>query len=322
MSTHSRQHMMRILPGGGGEDQVRLRVDLREHVHAHPLARDEAMSFSRIHLKRPPNANALAREALRQLPFHLSLRRPASHVRRLPKITAGNEDNFFDRSDCLRGHNVNFSLGIPALPQIDIAFCERPDLTPVERSLLSARIRESNQSRLVEQQTVMDDLMPMNNMTRLPAHGNLSKVRTALAVSLTLLACTLPLKAAPTDWRKLLEQELPLLGHRNWIVIVDSAYPLQSSPGVETIETGASQDEVVRTVLADLSKSKHVAPDVYMDAELPFVPEQGAPGVTVYRAQLPSMLGSLPVQSLPHEQLIKMLPTRGRHSTSWSSRQP
>ncbi len=135
--------------------------------------------------------------------------------------------------------------------------------------------------------------MPMNNMTRLPAHGNLSKVRTALAVSLTLLACTLPLKAAPTDWRKLLEQELPLLGHRNWIVIVDSAYPLQSSPGVETIETGASQDEVVRTVLADLSKSKHVAPDVYMDAELPFVPEQGAPGVTVYRAQLPSMLGSL-----------------------------
>jgi hypothetical protein len=77
------------------------------------------------------------------------------------------------------------------------------------------------------------------------------------------------------------------------------------------VETGASQDEVVRTVLADLAKSKHVAPDVYMDAELPFVPEQGAPGVTAYRAQLPSMLGSLQVESLPHEQLIKMLGDAG-----------
>jgi hypothetical protein len=153
--------------------------------------------------------------------------------------------------------------------------------------------------------------MRMNNMTRLPARGNFSKVRTAMAVCLTLLACTSPLWAAPTDWRKVLEQELPLLGHRNWIVIVDSAYPLQSSPGVETIETGASQDEVVRTVLGDLSRSKHVVPDVYMDAELPFVPEQGAPGVTAYRTQLPSMLGSLPVQSLPHEQLIKMLADAG-----------
>jgi hypothetical protein len=119
------------------------------------------------------------------------------------------------------------------------------------------------------------------------------------------------MKAASTDWRQLVEQELPLLGHRNWIVIVDSAYPLQSSPGVETVETGASEGEVVRTVLGDLSKSKHVAPDVYMDAELPFVPEQGAPGVTAYRAQLPSMLGSLPVESLPHEQLIKMLGDAG-----------
>jgi hypothetical protein len=119
------------------------------------------------------------------------------------------------------------------------------------------------------------------------------------------------MKAAPTDWRQILEQELPLLGHRNWIVIVDSAYPLQSSPGVETVETGASEEEVVRTVLGDLSRSKHVAPDVYMDAELPFVPEQGAPGVTAYRAQIPSMIGSLPVQSLPHEQLIKMLADAG-----------
>ena len=135
--------------------------------------------------------------------------------------------------------------------------------------------------------------------------------RSASTFCLALLLCAPPLKAGPTDWRNLLEQELPLLGHRNWIVIVDSAYPLQTSPGVETVDTGASQDEVMRTVLADLSRAKHVAPEVYMDAELPFVPERAAPGVTAYRAQVPSMIGSLPVQSLPHEQLIKMLADAG-----------
>ncbi len=59
-----------------------------------------------------------------------------------------------------------------------------------------------------------------------------------------------------------LRQEIPLLGHRNWIMIVDSAYPLQVSPGVETIETNADQLEVTREVLAALDHSIHVTPNV------------------------------------------------------------
>jgi L-fucose mutarotase/ribose pyranase (RbsD/FucU family) len=117
--------------------------------------------------------------------------------------------------------------------------------------------------------------------------------------------------ASPDTWRTTLKQELPLLGHRNWIVVVDSAYPLQVSPGVETLETNASQEEVVRTVLQELSLAKHVTPVVYMDAELPFIPEQSAPGVTNYRAQIHTALGSLPVHSVPHEQLIKTLGDAG-----------
>jgi L-fucose mutarotase/ribose pyranase (RbsD/FucU family) len=135
--------------------------------------------------------------------------------------------------------------------------------------------------------------------------------RSFLALGLSLLVSTPLLQAAPDDWRALLNHELPLLGHRNWIVVVDSAYPLQTSPGVETVETGASQDEVVRAVLNDLSLTKHVAPVVYMDAELPFVSEKNAPGVTQYRTQLQSMLHSLQVHSLPHEQIIKMLGETG-----------
>ncbi|MCU1252110.1 MAG: hypothetical protein JWQ49_5139 [Edaphobacter sp.] len=160
---------------------------------------------------------------------------------------------------------------------------------------------------------VVADVISIGNLQSRSIRSTLlgRRSRSFLALGLSLLVSTPLLQAAPDDWRALLNHELPLLGHRNWIVIVDSAYPLQTSPGIETVETGASQDEVVRAVLNDLSLTKHVAPVVYMDAELPFVPEKNAPGVTQYRTQLQSMLRSLPVHSVPHEQIIKMLGETG-----------
>ncbi len=52
----------------------------------------------------------------------------------------------------------------------------------------------------------------------------------------------------PTGKRQL-NSLLPLFGHRNWIVVADSAYPAQSKPGIETIVSGAGQVEVARRVL-------------------------------------------------------------------------
>ena len=105
---------------------------------------------------------------------------------------------------------------------------------------------------------------------------------------------------------------LPLLGHRNWILIVDSAYPLQASAGVETLETNADQIEVIRTVLEALDYSIHVRPIVYMDAELAFVPEEDAPGVTAYRKALKGILAGHLIQSLPHEQIIGKIHESGK----------
>jgi hypothetical protein len=118
----------------------------------------------------------------------------------------------------------------------------------------------------------------------------------------------MPMNAAnPTSWQTKVQQELPLLGHRNWIVIVDSAYPLQTSPGIETVDTGADQLTVVREVLHSIADSRHVRPIVFMDAELPFLSEREAPGVTKYRSEITSVLGNLPVQSVLHEQLIQKM---------------
>ena len=54
-----------------------------------------------------------------------------------------------------------------------------------------------------------------------------------------------------SDWKRELKALLPLYGHRNWIVVADSAYPAQSCPGIETIVSGAGLIEVARKVSTD-----------------------------------------------------------------------
>lgn len=128
------------------------------------------------------------------------------------------------------------------------------------------------------------------------------------ALAVVVAACGSARGQKPVDgsasWRTTLQQELPLLGHRNWILVVDSAYPEQNSTGIETLETGAPQDEVLRTVLEAIGHSIHVRPVVFMDAELPYIPEADAPGVSRYRAELQALLGNRPVTRLPHEELL------------------
>lgn len=118
--------------------------------------------------------------------------------------------------------------------------------------------------------------------------------------------------SAPSGWKARVDKSMPLLGHRNWILIVDSAYPLQASPGVETIETDAGQIEVVQYVLGAIGNSIHVRPVISMDAELPFVPDVDVPGAAAYRARIAEVLKGFAVESLPHEKIIANIDEAGR----------
>ena len=122
----------------------------------------------------------------------------------------------------------------------------------------------------------------------------------ALALQTTLLS-------AQSDWKSQVAETIPLLGHRNWILIVDSAYPLQSSPGVETIETNASHLDVLRYVLGTVNNSIHVRPLIFMDKELPFVPDDDAPGASAYRDQIQKLLADYTIESILHERLISQI---------------
>ena len=114
-------------------------------------------------------------------------------------------------------------------------------------------------------------------------------------------------KKIPPQWEEELLDCIPRYGHRNWIVVADSAYPLQSSAGIRTFVCHDSQFAVLRSVLAAIGKHQHLKPVVHTDAELQFVDEQDAPGVSAYRKQLAATLGEFNVQVLPHEQIIAKL---------------
>jgi hypothetical protein len=108
-------------------------------------------------------------------------------------------------------------------------------------------------------------------------------------------------------WIDILKDRLPVYGHRNWIVVADSAYPDQSRDGIETVVAHENQLSVLKTVLGLIGESKHVRPIIYTDKELPLVDESDAPGISDYRDQLASILNGQTVNALPHEQIIAKL---------------
>jgi len=132
---------------------------------------------------------------------------------------------------------------------------------------------------------------------------------TAAAVMAALLTgCS---TVCPTEgalsWQKQLEQAVPVYGHRNWIVVADSAYPSQSNPAITTIYTGSTQTEVLAYVLRIIEEAPHIQAVVMTDAELAAVKEEAAPGIEAYRKELEALLEGKQVSAEPHEDIIRKL---------------
>jgi hypothetical protein len=188
--------------------------------------------------------------------------------------------------------NTHHSLMKPSrrefLPQLSFATLLSPVAAP--------RLRAATASAFLEWQR------PLNNIMKTK--------RLLLLVFLAMMTATAAFAGA--DWQAKLKKELPLLGHRNWIVVADSAYPLQTAPGIETIYAEADQLEVVKGVLVELAKARHVKPTIYTDAEMKFVAETNAPGITAYRDGLGKILAGQPVQVALHEAIISQLDEAGK----------
>lgn len=139
------------------------------------------------------------------------------------------------------------------------------------------------------------------------------KMKNVLALAV-LAVCGILVAGAGAEqmWKRKVREALPLLGHRNWIVIADAAYPWQTAPGIETIATEDDQLAVVAEVLSALATTTHVKPTIYLDKELDFVAEADAPGITQYRDTLKKQLEGRVVKTEPHEEIIKKLDAAGQ----------
>ena len=110
-----------------------------------------------------------------------------------------------------------------------------------------------------------------------------------------------------STWPNLLKDRLQLFGHRNWLAVVDSAYPAQSRIGLETIVADEEQIAVLAKAFEIFDEYKHIRPTIYTDTELKFVSEEDAPGISSYRKQLSDLLSGHDVRDLLHEQIMSRL---------------
>lgn len=138
-------------------------------------------------------------------------------------------------------------------------------------------------------------------------------------ISSVLLSCLMFLACQPQqnsqseennemkDWKEQLSAKLPLLGHRNWVVVTDMAYPLQTNPGITTLMADDDFEQVISAVAGMLDSAPHVFPHIYLDSEQHALSEELAPGWDEYRKQVDAALPAQKVQYVDHEQLIRRL---------------
>ena len=113
-------------------------------------------------------------------------------------------------------------------------------------------------------------------------------------------------------WAAKLASLIPAVGHRNWIVVADSAFPLQISPGIETIVTNEDHFAVLDKVLKAVDATRHVRPKIWLDKELAFVAEDLAPGADAARRRLAEALQGRTAAPALHGDLIARLDAAGR----------
>lgn len=130
-----------------------------------------------------------------------------------------------------------------------------------------------------------------------------------LMVTVILIGCatepTPAQKQETSDWQQTFDEQLQLNGHRNWILVVDKAFPQQ--PGMKIINTNQKLLPVLEKVLAKIKSSTHVKPIIYNDAELQYITDSLAPGASQYKADLQKVLANFTTNPLLHDSVfVKM----------------
>ncbi|MBW8326138.1 MAG: hypothetical protein K0M50_15335 [Prolixibacteraceae bacterium] len=106
------------------------------------------------------------------------------------------------------------------------------------------------------------------------------------------------------NWKTVVAEELPLLGHRNWILVVDKAFPAQNAPGIHVVNTGEELLPVLKYALEQISQSTHVKPIVYTDKELSFITPELESGIEPFKKSLQDVLQGADTQTILHDSVF------------------
>jgi hypothetical protein len=106
------------------------------------------------------------------------------------------------------------------------------------------------------------------------------------------------------EWQSALKEMLPLLGHRNWILVVDKAFPAQNADGITTIYTDADLLEVLTFTLGQIDSSTHVRPVIYSDRELQHITPDQVADIEAFRGSLAAALGGVTPRAILHDSVF------------------
>jgi hypothetical protein len=106
------------------------------------------------------------------------------------------------------------------------------------------------------------------------------------------------------DWKTQFNKQLPLLGHRNWILVVDKAFPQQNAPGIVIINTDEALLPVLQYTLSQVNQSTHVRPILFTDTELSYITEAQVPGIGKFKTELFGIIPKDQVQTLLHDSVF------------------
>lgn len=133
----------------------------------------------------------------------------------------------------------------------------------------------------------------------------LSFILLVLLVSANGFAQTSKQKAS--NWEVAFDKQLPLLGHRNWILIVDKAFPAQTAAGMEILNTEGDILDVAKRVLDKLNASSHVKPLIYLDKEFDYLTAAQIPQIEDFRKKYKVLFKDYSVQNILHESVFSKL---------------
>lgn len=129
-----------------------------------------------------------------------------------------------------------------------------------------------------------------------------------LIVTVLLQSCCQPAGRESMEsydkWKDSFHEQLNLYGHRNWILVVDKAFPAQTATGIEVINSGEGLLPTLSYVLSQVEQATHVKPVVYTDHELSFISPDQVPAIIAYRSGLSNLLSEFEVQTILHDSVF------------------